>query len=283
MPLPKEVHSLIRLALSEDVRTGDITTLSTIGSVKRGMANIISKAPGVIAGTEVAAAVFKKVDKNLRVKILIKDGTRVRKGSRVIHVSGRTASILTAERVALNFMQRLSGVATTTAAYMQKVKGRKTKVIDTRKTTPGMRFLEKKAVLAGGGGNHRQGLYDMFLIKDNHIDEAGGIAPVLQKVAAWKKKKGNRARVEIETRNNTEVKEALPFKPDWIMLDNMSPARMKKCVSLIRRESPRTKIEASGNISLSTVRGAAIAGVDFISVGALTHSVISLDLSLLVK
>jgi nicotinate-nucleotide pyrophosphorylase (carboxylating) len=209
--------------------------------------------------------------------MLKRDGQKVRKGEKIASIEGKAKDILTAERTALNFLQRLSGIATMTSKYVEKTKRTKAKILDTRKTTPGLRTLEKQAVKAGGGQNHRMGLFDMFLIKENHIKAAGGITQAVKKAKSRRKKE----KIEVEVRNPSELKEALQSKPDWIMLDNMSTEQMKKAVSIIRAVDPKIKIEASGNVNLKNVRKIALAGVDFISVGALTHSAPALDLSLI--
>lgn len=276
------IKALVAQALKEDLGQGDITTQATISQQAKGRARIISKAAGVIAGTQAAAQVFRTLDRRAKVMVHIPDGKKVNKNDVVMEIKGSMAVILSGERIALNFLQRLSGIATLTRAYVDELKGLKTKILDTRKTTPGMRRLEKYAVSMGGGTNHRTGLYDMFLIKDNHIDAAGGIKPALKKVQAWKKEHRNNCRVEIETRTLAEVRQALELKPDRIMLDNMTLRTMRQTVKLIRSCRRSIQIEASGNMSLARVRRVAGTGVDFISVGALTHSAPALDVSLLV-
>jgi nicotinate-nucleotide pyrophosphorylase (carboxylating) len=278
MTLPREAFALIEAALAEDVGAGDFTTLWTVPAERRGEAEIVAKAPGVIAGSEVAVEVFRRVDPALRVEVARGDGSAVRPGDGVMHIAGSAASILTAERTALNFLQQLSGVATLTRRYVDAVAGTGARVIDTRKTTPGMRLLEKAAVVAGGGSNHRVGLYDMVMIKDNHIAAAGGIMPAVEAV----RYRNNRGlRVEIETSTLAEVGEALAARVDRVMFDNMDPATMREAVALVAEAGePRPETEASGGITLETIRAFAETGVDFISVGALTHSAPALDLSL---
>jgi nicotinate-nucleotide pyrophosphorylase (carboxylating) len=277
MPLPAEALSLIQAALDEDVGPGDFTTLWTVPADRRAEARIVAKAPGVIAGSDVAVEVFRRVDASLRVEVRAPDGTAVEPGDVAMVVTGSARSILTAERTALNFMQRLSGVATVTRRYVQAVEGTGARVIDTRKTTPGMRALEKAAVVAGGGTNHRHGLHDMVMIKDNHIAAAGGITAAVDAVRA-ENQRG--LAVEVETTNLDEVREALGTSADRIMFDNMPPELMRQAVDLVRSAERRPETEASGGITLDTIRAAAETGVDFISVGALTHSAPSLDLSL---
>ncbi|HEX8453917.1 MAG TPA: carboxylating nicotinate-nucleotide diphosphorylase [Longimicrobium sp.] len=277
MPLSAEALSLIQAALDEDVGPGDFTTLWTVPEGRRAEARIVAKAPGVVAGSEVAAEVFRRVDPSLEVEVAAPDGTALEPGDLAMRVTGSARSILTAERTALNFMQRLSGVATVTRRYVGAVAGTGARVIDTRKTTPGMRALEKAAVLAGGGANHRHGLHDMVMIKDNHIAAAGGITAA---VDAVRTRNDRGLAVEVETTNLEEVREALATGADRIMFDNMPPALMRQAVDLVRASDPRPETEASGGITLDTILAAAETGVDFISVGALTHSAPALDLSL---
>ena len=277
MTLPQGAAALIDAALAEDVGAGDFTTLWTVPADRRAEAAIVAKAEGVIAGSEVAAEVFRRVDPALSVETVVGDGTAVRPGDVVMRIGGSARSILTAERTALNFLQQLSGVATATRRYAQAIEGTAARVIDTRKTTPGMRLLEKAAVVAGGGANHRVGLYDMVMIKDNHIAAAGGITAAVEAV---RRRNDRGLRVEVETTNLDEVREALAAGVDRIMFDNMSVPLMDEAVALVRAHHPRPETEASGGITLETIGGYAGTGVDFISVGALTHSAPSLDLSL---
>ncbi len=271
------INNLIRLALSEDIGSCDLTSEALIEDKLTGDAVIFAKQSGIIAGVEVAKLVFLKVDPKIRMKTLKREGEKVARGERVVLIRGKVKSILQAERTALNFLQRLSGIATLTAKYVEELKGTGTKILDTRKTTPGMRILEKYAVKIGGGTNHRMGLYDMILIKENHIKVAGGIGEAIMKARARIKK----TKIEVEVSNLREVKETVVSSPDWIMLDNMKIMEMKKAVSVIRSVSPNIKIEASGGVTLKNVRNIALSGVDFISVGALTHSAPALDLSLI--
>jgi nicotinate-nucleotide pyrophosphorylase (carboxylating) len=277
MPLPSSAFALIDAALAEDVGPGDFTTLWTVPADRRAEARIVAKAAGVVAGSEVAVEVFRRVDPALEITIDAADGTVVEPGDLAMTIRGAARSILTGERVALNFMQRLSGVSTVTRRYVQAVEGTGARVIDTRKTTPGMRALEKAAVVAGGGANHRFGLHDMVMIKDNHIAAAGGITAAVEAVRS---RNDRGLRVEVETTNLDEVREALAAGVDRIMFDNMNVPLMHDAVALVRAADPRPETEASGGITLETIRAYAETGVDFISVGALTHSAPSLDLSL---
>jgi nicotinate-nucleotide pyrophosphorylase (carboxylating) len=277
MTLPSKALSLIAAALAEDVGAGDFTSLWTVPADRRAAARIVAKASGVIAGTEVAVEVFRRVDPSLTVQVQAADGTAVEPGDPVMRIEGPARSVLTAERTALNFLQQLSGVATITRRYVREVEGTGARVIDTRKTTPGMRLLEKAAVVAGGGANHRVGLYDMVMIKDNHIAAAGGIRAAVEAV---RRHNDRGLRVEVETTNLDEVREALAAGVDRIMFDNMTPQRMSEAVALVRAADPRPETEASGGITLETIAAFARTGVDFVSVGALTHSAPALDLSL---
>ncbi|QJC54116.1 carboxylating nicotinate-nucleotide diphosphorylase [Paenibacillus albicereus] len=267
----------IRGWLAEDIGTGDITTRSTIPADSVMKAVIHVKEDGIVAGLPVAEAVFGVVDPALVFTALVQDGDAVVKGTVIAEVEGRTHSILTGERLALNLMQRLSGVATKTKQFVDALEGLPTRLVDTRKTTPGHRLLEKYAVRIGGGSNHRFGLYDAVMIKDNHIKGAGGIAAA---VAAARAAIPHTMKIEVETESLAEVGQALDSGADIIMLDNMEPALMREAVSLIRGRAPHVVIEASGGVSLDTVRGIAETGVDVISVGGLTYSFRSLDISL---
>lgn len=275
--LGPDALALIDAALDEDVGPGDFTTLWTVSEERRAVARIVAKASGVIAGAEVAAEVFRRVDPDLEVVVDAPDGTAVEPGDVTMTVRGSARSILTGERTALNFMQRLSGVATVSRRYARAVEGTGARVIDTRKTTPGMRRLEKAAVVAGGGANHRVGLHDMVMIKDNHIAAAGGITAA---VAAVRARNDRGLRVEVETTGLDEVREALAAGVDRIMFDNMTPEGIRQAVALVAEADPRPETEASGGITLDTIADFARAGVDFISAGALTHSAPALDLSL---
>lgn len=272
------LDALISRALAEDVGAGDWTTLWTFPPARRGEARIVAKAAGVVAGTEVARRVFAHVDPALEIAAARVDGAAVQHGHHVMTVRGDARGILTAERVALNFLQRLSGIATLTRRYVDAVAGIGARIIDTRKTTPGLRALEKAAVRAGGGANHRSGLSDMVLIKDNHIAAAGGIAAAVEAV---RRQNSSGLAVEVETTTLDEVDEALAAGVDRIMFDNMPLPRLRAAVARVRSYAERVpETEASGAITLDTVRAVAETGVDFISVGALTHSAPVLDLSL---
>jgi nicotinate-nucleotide pyrophosphorylase (carboxylating) len=273
-----DLKEFITASLKEDVGSGDHTSLSTIPSNKLGKARLLVKEDGIVAGIEVALAIFKEVDPNLTIDLKSKDGDRVSIGDELFYVEGHIQSILKAERLVLNCMQRMSGIATTTNKYVKAIEGTDAKVLDTRKTTPLLRDLEKQAVKIGGGFNHRFGLYDMILIKDNHVDSAGGITPALESAKKYISDKGLQIPIEIETRSFEEIKEALACGiADRIMFDNFSPEQVKEGVSLVNK---KCETEASGGITIVNIREYALAGVDCISVGALTHSVKSLDLSL---
>jgi nicotinate-nucleotide pyrophosphorylase (carboxylating) len=275
--IDKNISRVISSALKEDIKNGDITTKATISKSKKAVGKFLVKADGVIAGLEIAKAVFKQVDPKVKYEIKIKDGSEVKYGDVVAIVSGKAQSLLTAERTALNFLQRMSGIATSANVYAEKVKHTKAKVIDTRKTVPGLRALDKLAVKLGGSANHRIGLYDMFLIKDNHIEVAGSITKAVEACVKYNKKHRTKFKIEVETKNLKEVEEALNTDADIIMLDNFEIDDMKKAVKLI---NGRCKVEASGGVNLETVKQIAETGVDFISVGALTHSIKALDISL---
>jgi nicotinate-nucleotide pyrophosphorylase (carboxylating) len=268
------IVKIIKNALAEDIGTGDITTHATVSSKKKGRALAIAKDDFVVAGVDIFAETFKCLDKNIKVNKIISDGSRVKKGALIAEVSGSLSNILKAERVSLNLFQRMSGIATLTAKYVEAVRGFKAVILDTRKTLPNLRILDKMAVRLGGGTNHRIGLYDGVLIKDNHIEAAGGITAA---VNAQRRQLPRKMKIEVETKNLMEVKEALRCGVDVIMLDNMSVPAMKKAVDLVAR---RALIEASGNVSLKNVAEIAAIGVDFISVGELTHSVRAADISL---
>ena len=265
-------------AFKEDVGDGDHTSLSTIPKNQKGKMQLLAKEEGIIAGVEAAHYIFKHVDKNFKIKIFIKDGSKIKKGDIVFVVEGNTQKMLTAERLVLNVMQRMSGIATKTNYLQGLCKNSKTKVIDTRKTTPGFRFFEKWAVVIGGGANHRYGLYDMILIKDNHIDFAGGIIKSIDAVTAYLKSKRKKLAIEVETRSLEEVKQVLKHGgAQRILLDNCTPQQTLAAVKLI---NGRFEIESSGGITEKNILAYAKCGVDFISIGALTHHVKGLDLSL---
>lgn len=272
------IDELLDLAFAEDIGDGDHTTLCCIPEDEMGKSHLLVKEEGILAGVEIALKVFKKFDPELKVEVFINDGAHVKPGDIAFVVEGRVRSLLQTERLMLNIMQRMSGIATTTAKYMAELKGLKTKVLDTRKTTPGMRMLEKEAVKIGGGMNHRIGLFDMILLKDNHVDFAGGIKNAITKAQQYivdNKKDG--MKIEIEVRNFDELQQVLEIGGvDRIMLDNFSIENTKKAVEMI---GGRFETESSGGITFSTLRAYGECGVDYISVGALTHSVKGLDMS----
>lgn len=268
---------LIDLAFAEDIGDGDHTTLCCIPDDAYGKSHLLIKEDGVLAGVEVARKVFHRFDPSMQVEVLIADGSRVRVGDIAMIVSGKVRSLLQTERLMLNIMQRMSGIATMTSHYVERLAGTKTKVLDTRKTTPGMRMLEKQAVRIGGGVNHRIGLFDMILLKDNHVDFAGGITNAIDRCHHYLQEKGLDLKIEIEVRNFAELQQVLDRGGvDRIMLDNFTVVDTKKAVDLIEG---RFETESSGGITYETIRDYAEQGVDFISVGALTHSVKGLDMS----
>lgn len=274
----EQIDRIIDLALAEDLGHGDVTTDALIPSNLQGKASIFVKAKGVLAGAEIARKVFLKVDPTLKIEILIKDGARVNPGDIITLIQGRVASILEAERTDLNFLQRLSGIASQTAEYVAEVKGLGVDITDTRKTTPGLRLLEKYAVRMGGGKNHRIHLGDGILIKDNHIAALGALGMSLKDIIAKAKKDASRgSKIEVEVTTPEEASEAVEAGADIIMLDNMSLDNMRRVMKSVKN---RVRVEASGGITLANVRAVAETGVDFISVGALTHSVRALDISL---
>ena len=270
------IDDLLTLAFAEDVGDGDHTTLSTIPADAMGKQRLIVKETGIIAGVEMARKVFDKFDPELKMTVFINDGAEVKPGDIAFEVEGRIRSLLRTERVMLNIMQRMSGIATVTAKYQKLLEGLKTKVLDTRKTTPGLRMLEKEAVRIGGGCNHRIGLFDMILIKDNHVDFAGGIKEAVESAKKYCKETGRDLKIELEVRNEEEIKQALEVGVDRIMLDNFTPERTREAVKMI---NGAVEIESSGGITIDTLRAYGECGVDFISVGALTHSVKGLDMS----
>jgi nicotinate-nucleotide pyrophosphorylase (carboxylating) len=273
----EDVRRIVRLALEEDIGLGDVTSQATIPSDLRASGVFLAKAAGIVSGLSVAETVFQEVDPEIEFTALLADGARVERGQNLATVAGRARSLLAAERVALNFLQRLSGVASATARYVVAVEGTRARVIDTRKTTPGMRVLEKEAVRHGGGHNHRFGLSDGILIKDNHLAAIGGPDRVARAIAAARANAPHTLRVEVEVTSLDELEQALAAGADIILLDNMTPKEMAEAV---RRTSGRALLEASGGIRLETVRAVAETGVDLISSGALTHSSPALDISL---
>ncbi len=271
------IDKLIDLAFAEDIGDGDCTTLCCIPETAMGRSKVLIKEPGILAGVEIAKRIFHKFDPELKIEVLINDGAEVKPGDVAMVVNGKIRSLLQTERLMLNVMQRMSGVATTTHKYQELLKGTHTKVLDTRKTTPGMRVLEKMAVKIGGGANHRMGLFDMVLLKDNHVDFAGGIENAIDRCHEYLKQTGKDLKIEIEVRSFDELQRVMQHGGvDRIMLDNFSVADTKKAVEII---AGKYETESSGGITIETIRGYAECGVDYISVGALTHSVKSLDIS----
>lgn len=275
---------MIALWFEEDIRDGDHTSLSCIPATQMGCQQLIIKEEGILAGVEVAKEIIRFFDPECRMEQFLEDGASVKPGDVAFRVYGKELSLLQIERTMLNIMQRMSGIATTTHRYQSLIEDTGCHVLDTRKTTPGLRYLEKEAVKIGGGMNHRIGLFDMILLKDNHVDFAGGITNALTRARDYCRSKGKSLRIEIETRNEDEIREALSTNiPDRIMLDNFTPERTKRAVMLIRdwekTAGRHMEIESSGGITIDTLRDYALCGVDFISVGALTHSVKGLDMS----
>ena len=280
----EELRKLIALWFEEDIRDGDHTSLSCIPATQMGCQQLIIKEEGILAGVEVAKEIIRYFDPECRMEQYLEDGVAVKPGDVAFRVYGKELSLLQIERTMLNIMQRMSGIATTTHRYQSLIEDTGCHVLDTRKTTPGLRYLEKEAVKIGGGMNHRIGLFDMILLKDNHVDFAGGITNALTRARDYCREKGKDLRIEIETRNEDEIREALATNiPDRIMLDNFTPERTKQAVALIREwektAGRHMEIESSGGITINTLRDYAVCGVDFISVGALTHSVKGLDMS----
>ena len=271
------VDRRIDLSFAEDIGDGDHTTLCCIPEDAMGKSKLLIKEDGILAGVEIAKEVFHRFDPTMQVEVLMGDGTKVKRGDVAMIVTGKVRSLLQTERLMLNIMQRMSGIATMTAKYVERLEGTHTRVLDTRKTTPGMRMLEKQAVKIGGGCNHRIGLFDMILLKDNHVDFAGGIANAINRCHEYLKQKGLDLKIEIEVRNFDELKQAMDCGGiDRIMLDNFSVADTKKAVEIV---GGKYETESSGGITFDTLRDYAECGVDFISVGALTHSVKGLDMS----
>ena len=276
--MEESVSQLIDLALNEDIGSGDVTSEYFVPQERRSRAFLNAREEGVVAGTEVAAEVFRRVDPETKVKILLPDGARIFPGALIMEIEGSSRSVLTAERVALNFMQRLSGVATLTSRFVALVSGTTAKVLDTRKTTPGWRLLEKEAVLAGGGTNHRMGLYDRAMVKDNHLVAEGKLAFLQQAIARFKEEKPG-VEVELEADNLSQVESFLGLEGvDHILLDNMTLDELRQAIEMRKGKQPW--LEASGGVNLTTIVEIAKTGVDFISVGAVTHSAVGLDLGL---
>ena len=271
------VDNLIKTALLEDINYCDVTTDYLIPAEQMGKGKLVAKAEGILCGVEVAARVFELIDSDIKIEILIKDGESVKYGDEIMRLKGRTASLLKGERTALNLIQHMSGIATAANQATKLVEGTNASIADTRKTLPGMRPLQKYAVMTGGAKNHRYNLSDAAMLKDNHIDAAGGITAA---VTTLRKKIGHMTKIEVETRNLDELKEALAVGADIIMLDNMSPELMKEAVEIT---DGRAVLEASGGITNETLRAVAESGVDIISIGALTHSVKAFDISMYIK
>jgi nicotinate-nucleotide pyrophosphorylase (carboxylating) len=278
--ITESIRETINRALKEDIKTGDVTSLAIIPDDKKASAEFLVKQEGVLAGFEIAETCFKEFDPEISFTKYYSDGDKVLPGTVAAVVEGKAQSILTVERTALNFFQRMSGIATMTHQFTEKIKHTKARLIDTRKTVPGLRELDKLAVKFGGAENHRIGLYDMFLIKDNHIEVAGSITEAVKACKDWRNKNNPDLKIEVETKNLDEVKEALACGVDVIMLDNFNLELTKEAVRLV---NGKVKIEASGMVNIDTVKAIAETGVDYISVGALTHSVKALDISLNVK
>jgi nicotinate-nucleotide pyrophosphorylase (carboxylating) len=271
------IDKLIDLAIEEDINTGDITTESLIPDSLNAVAEMTAKAEGVISGLSLIRRVFEKFEKDIKWTPFVKDGEKVKRGDVILRIEAKYSTLLKGERISLNILQRMSGIATKTADYVNELKGYKTELLDTRKTVPGMRIFDKQAVSDGGAKNHRMGLYDLVMIKDNHIKIAGSITKAVEQI---RKNVGQGIKIEVETTNLDEVKEALECNVDIIMLDNMSNDLMKEAVMVV---AGRTKTEASGNMTIERLKSVAETGVDYISVGALTHSVTALDISMNIK
>ncbi len=272
------INEIIDNALLEDIGEGDHSTLSCVPESAQGKAHLLIKEDGILAGVELATLIFNRFDPTLQIEIVLNDGASVKKGDIAFYVTGSSRSILSTERLVLNFMQRMSGIATQTNQIVSIIEGCSTKLLDTRKTTPGIRYMEKWAVRIGGGHNHRFALYDMIMLKDNHVDYAGGIIPAIQLANQYLKEHNKNLKIEIEVRNEAELNEVLSIGGvDRIMLDNFSPERISKVLPLIPQQF---ETEASGGITMDNIRAYAETGIQYISVGALTHSVKSLDMSL---
>lgn len=289
----KYLDGLIDVALTEDVGVGDVTTAAVIPKGAEGRAEVVAREEGILAGLEFTRNLFKKLDEDLKVEAKFEDGHRVEGGQIVFGIQGRLEPVLKGERVALNFLGRLSGIATITSKFVGKIKGTKAKILDTRKTTPGLRLLEKYAVTVGGGENHRFGLYDMILIKENHLVAGGGIEAALKAARRYVEEYEGQTRgrhslgIEVEVKSIEELQETLKFSPDIIMLDNFAVEEIREGVKITERfgaeQSRRPKLEVSGGVTLDNVREIAETGVDFVSVGSLTHSPKALDFSLLIR
>lgn len=271
------IDQLIALSFAEDIGDGDHTTLSCIPDTAMGKSRLIIKEEGILAGVEMAREIFHRFDPEMKMEVYINDGAHVKPGDIAFVVEGKVQSLLQTERLMLNVMQRMSGIATITGEYVKLLEGTKCRVLDTRKTTPGMRLMEKDAVRIGGGCNHRIGLFDMILLKDNHIDFAGGIPQAVSRAQEYCKAKGKNLKIEVEVRNFDELNQVLALEGvDRVMLDNFSVENTRKAVETV---DGRLEVESSGGITFDTIRSYAECGVDYVSVGALTHSVKSLDMS----
>ena len=275
---PKYLAALIKNTVTEDIGSGDITTDAIIKRNNPVKGIIRARQDGIVCGHDAAKAVFRFFDKKARYSVKVKDGQHVNDNTVIAEIRTTLKSVLKGERIALNFLMHLSGIATLTGQYAEAVKDTKAIILDTRKTTPGLRMLEKYAVRTGGGDNHRIGLYDMFLIKDNHIEAAGSIGAAI--TACLKRRGRRKTRIEVETKHLEQIREALQYKVDRIMLDNMTPAMMKKAALFIRKHNKNVEIEASGNVNLKTIGKIAKTGVDYISIGRLTHSAPAMDISM---
>lgn len=278
----KDYSDLVDLAIREDIGSGDITTQSVNMPEENFMGVFTSREVGVLAGIDLLPFILKKISPTSKTKLLLKDGAKLKRGSKIAIIKGPTSGVLLAERIILNFLQRLSGIATITNQFVSKVEGSKAKILDTRKTTPGWRILEKYAVLCGGGENHRMGLYDMVMIKDNHISSLShtSTTPIREAVSRARNAVGNSKKILVEVDNLIQMAEALSISPDIILLDNMDIQNLKKAVQLRNKTMPKILLEASGGVNLKTVQKIAKTGVDRISIGALTHSVKALDIGL---
>jgi nicotinate-nucleotide pyrophosphorylase (carboxylating) len=280
----QDLYQLITRALAEDLgRAGDITSRALFDAKRNGRAAIISKSAGILSGAQVLKPLFYQLNRSLSVKVLLKNGAQLSAGSRICELAGPVRAILAGERLALNFLQHLSGVATATNALSRLISHTKARLLDTRKTTPLLRALEKDAVVYSGGLNHRFGLFDMMLIKDTHVKAAGGVGPAVRKAQAFVNKSGRKVKIEVETQSVAEFTQALAFRPHRIMLDNMSVADMAACVALAKKSGEPVELEASGNVTADTIVKIAETGVDFISVGSITHSAPALDIHLVIE
>jgi nicotinate-nucleotide pyrophosphorylase (carboxylating) len=279
----RTINSILDFSLAEDLgESGDITSESIFNDEDIAEAKIMSKASGILSGAYLIEPLFLKIDPEISVELKINDGQKLESGSEICVLKGPVKGILAGERIALNFLQRLSGIATATSRLVAEISNTKTRILDTRKTTPGLRLLEKKAVLHGGGYNHRFGLYDMILIKDTHVKRSNGVGNALKKAVNYRNSKYNRIKIEVEVQSVEEFHEALRYKADRIMLDNMSIDNMKHCAKHVKDNNIIVELEASGNVTLESVGKVAQSGVDFISSGAITHSAPALDIHLVI-